>query len=571
MRLSNMLGERFKEDPSEAFMPSHKFLLRGGYIRQVSKGIFSLLTPGIMVAQNIENIIREEMNSIDGQEVKFPVVLPASLWKESGRFESVDKSLVRFEDRNGQNMVLGMTHEEAAVHLARSEAQTYTKFPFMIYQIQTKFRDEPRARGGLVRVREFTMKDAYSFHISNEDMSKYYYRVHESYERIYKKLGIKNVISIEADSGMMGGNISHEFMYISQYGEDSIVICDNCDYKSNMEVAVSKVNNHSYIAQDIIEINTPNIKSIDELSKFLNIEYEQTLKAAVFIRKDDGKLVLAFIRGDKEVNESKLTKILHTDITPYSDDGDSGLSIGFIGPYKIDMSDIDIIYDYSLKNTNNLVCGANKTDYHYKGLNISRDLNIDKYYDIAKVKDGEKCINCSDNLKVIQGIEVGNIFQLGDKYTKSMNMHYTDKDGKLQTPIMCSYGIGIGRAIACIIEENNDNYGPIWPVSIAPWKVEICLLNTNIDKIIQTGEKLYNKVSKSFDTIIDDRDLSAGIKFADADLIGCPIRIIISKRNIANNQVEISSRDKSIKEIIDINTLLENYNKIIDNLLIKTR
>ena len=317
MLLSKLLGERFKEKPADAFMVSHIFMLRGGYIKQVSNGIFSLLPPAAKAARKIEQIIREEMDAIDGQEVLFPVVLPAELWQESGRYESVGSELLRFKDRTGRGMVLGMTHEEAAVHLARNVANTYLKYPFMIYQIQTKFRDEPRARGGLIRVREFTMKDAYSFHTTQEDLEKYYQRCYDAYFRIYRRAGLRNVIAIQSDTGMMGGRVAHEFMYLSYGGEDSLVYCEKCDYKSNMEVAVSEIKKVEAQEQEIKEVHTPDIKDIEKLAEFLNIDESRTMKATVFFRKDNEMPVVVFLRGDLQVNEVKLRK--GTEVFPLND------------------------------------------------------------------------------------------------------------------------------------------------------------------------------------------------------------------------------------------------------------
>lgn len=553
MKMSLLLGERFKERPSDAMLESHAFLLRGGYIRQVAGGIFSLLPPAKKISQKIETIIREEMNKIDGQEVTFPVVMPAELWKESGRFDSIGSELVRFKDRSGRDMVLGMTHEEAAVHLARSEAKSYLKYPFMIYQIQTKFRDEPRSRGGLIRVREFTMKDAYSFHTSWEDLMKYYEKVHKSYEKIYERVGLDNVVSVKSDSGMMGGNIAHEFMYLSNDGEDSLVMCDHCGYRSNMEVATSCIPNAPECSDaDIEEVYTENITDIESLCNYLSISSLSTIKAAVFLREDSHKPVVAFVRGDLQVNEAKLKKVIGTGVLPLNDCDGMDLCFGFIGPRGLETKDVEIVYDKSLENGKNMVCGANKENYHLKGISVGRDFEVPEFFDIAKVNEGDLCPICHKPLVIRRGIEVGNIFQLGDKYTKSMNMTYIDENGKSQIPIMGCYGIGVGRLLACILEEHHDQYGPIWPKSVAPWQVHICVLNNSVPEVKSVGETLYEKLSKRYEVILDDRDISAGMQFADADLLGVPIRIIVSKRNVTNAQVEIVTRDKKFKEIIAI-------------------
>jgi prolyl-tRNA synthetase len=361
MLLSKLLGERFKEKPGEATLPSHIFLLRGGYIRQVSNGIYSMLMPAKRIARKIEQIIREEMDRIDGQEVLLPVVLPGELWKESGRFDSVTSGLIRFKDRTDHDMVLGMTHEEAAVHLARSEAKSYSKYPFMIYQIQTKFRDEPRSRGGLIRVREFTMKDAYSFHTSREDLEQYYSKALEAYRRIFERAGVPQVIAVGSDNGMMGGKISHEFMLLSEYGEDTIVMCDQCGYKANSEIAVSTVekNNDSVITghdtggaievQSIEEVYTPGIKDIDSLTEFFKAPASRLMKAAVFSVESSKKPLVVFLRGDIQVNEAKLRNVIQANTFPYTDYGNCNLSFGYIGAYKLDTTDIDVLFDTSLQ------------------------------------------------------------------------------------------------------------------------------------------------------------------------------------------------------------------------------
>lgn len=563
MLMSRLLGERFKEKPADAFLDSHIFLLRGGYIRQVSNGIFSMLTPAKKTAQKIETIIREEMDNIDGQEVMFPVVLPAELWQESGRFESVGSELIRFKDRSNHDMILGMTHEEAAVHLARSEAKSYLKYPFMIYQIQTKFRDEPRARGGLIRVREFTMKDGYSFHTSQEDLEIYYNKVLEAYHRIFKRVGLKNVIAIQSDTGMMGGQTAHEFMYLSDGGEDTMVLCEHCGYQSNMEVAVSKIHKDVAEEEQIQEVYTPNIKDIEALSQFLSVKQSQIMKATVFFRKDNQMPVIVFIRGDLQVNEVKLEKIIKTNVYPLTDYENVDLCFGFIGAYNLNAKGAQVLYDTSLSGETNFVSGANKVDYHLKGISIDRDLDIHEFVDVAKVNENDTCFFCGKPLRISKGIEVGNIFQLGTKYTKSMNMTYINENGKIQTPTMGCYGIGVGRLLACVMEDNHDEYGPVWPKSIAPWEIHICMLNNTIDEIKKVGFEIYNNLQKNYDVIIDDRNVAAGVQFADADLIGAPIRIIVSKRNIANSEVEIVTRDKSYQQTVKIDCIYNFLNEWI--------
>jgi len=541
-----------KEKPGDASLISHIYLLRGGYIRQVSNGIYSMLLPAKRVASKIENIIREEMDAIGGQEVLFPVVLPADLLKESGRYDSIGSELVRFQDRTGHDMVLGMTHEEAAVHLARNEALSYTKYPFMIYQIQTKFRDEPRSRGGLIRVREFTMKDAYSFHTSHDELKEYYDRVLEAYHRIFERVGLSQVISVRSDSGMMGGDVAHEFMLLTNAGEDTIVLCEKCGYKANMEVAVSNVPCSTDKEQPLEEVYTPDIKDIDSLAAYLNIPASKTMKATVFSVENSSRPLIVFIRGDLQVNEAKLRKVVKSDIAPFTAYDATDLNFGFIGAVGLDKNKVDVLFDSSLRGENNTVCGANKVNYHLKGVSISRDIKDAVFVDVAKVNENDLCIHCGGKLSLRRGIEVGNIFQLGTKYTESMNMTYIDKDGERKHPVMGCYGIGVGRLIGCIIEAHHDDFGPIWPKTVAPWQIHICMLNGNIEEVNKAGQGLYDKLGRKFEVIFDDRNAAAGIQFADADLLGVPVRIIVSKRNVEKGEVEIVTRDKKTKMAVPI-------------------
>ncbi|OOO00058.1 MAG: proline--tRNA ligase [Epulopiscium sp. Nele67-Bin004] len=563
MLMSKLLGERFKEKPGDATSVSHIFLLRGGYVRQVSNGIFSMLLPAVKIKTKIEAILREEMNKIDGQEVIFPVVLPGELWRESGRFEGIGSELMRMTDRTGKELVLGMTHEEASVHLARTEAKSYTNYPFMIYQIQTKFRDEARSRGGLIRVREFTMKDGYSFHTNTECLQQYYDKCLEAYNRIYARVGVPEVVCVEADTGMMGGSVSHEFMLLCDIGEDTIVVCDTCDYQSNMEVATATLHKSQVDATDIAKVHTPNITSIADLANFFNTGEDKLLKASVFKVEGEDKPLVVFLRGDLQVNEAKVQKVVKSAITPYVDYDKSELVFGFIGPHNLDMSNITVLFDKSLQDETNLACGANEVDHHLTGLNVDRDLDIKEFYDLSQVNEGQQCPTCAGKLQFKRGIEVGNIFQLGTKYSESMGMTYIDDDGKAKTPTMGCYGIGVGRLIASIIEAKHDDYGPIWPISIAPWQIHICVLKSKKQDMNVVGFDIYEQLNKDYEVIVDDRNVGAGVQFADADLLGIPLRIVVGEKNLANSQVEVMSRDKSIKKLVDLDKLKEEVDLII--------
>lgn len=568
MKLDKLVGDRFKERPADCITDSHAFMVRGGYIKYVANGIYSSYLPLKRITKKIEQILREEMDKIDGQEVQFPVVMPASLWQESGRYESIGNELLRFKDRNNSDMVLGMTHEEAAVQLVKEYANSYSRYPFMIYQIQTKFRDEPRPRAGLIRVREFTMKDGYSFHTSKEDLDNYYGKCLKAYERIFKRAGLKRFVSVLADSGMMGGSISHEFMLLSPIGEDSIVICNECDYKSNMEAAKSIIKNvRDEVSEDLKEVHTPEQHTIEEVCNFLNAPKEKSCKAVIYQKTLDDSYVVVFIRGDLEINETKLRNYLGCEIYPAVITPESNLAAGFIGPVGIDKKHT-VLFDSSLENANNMVCGANKVDYHYTGLDMARDFSDVEYHDFAKIIEGGICPRCGkESITISRGIEIGNIFQLGDKYTKSMGMTYLDKNGKMQTPIMGCYGIGVGRLAASICEESHDEYGPIWPITIAPWQVHLCAIKVQDENVLACADKLYKELlDKGVEVIYDDRKISPGVKFSDSDLLGVPLRVNVSPRSLEAGVCEILTRDKTINMTIPVDEVVRNVLDLIKQL-----
>ena len=567
MKLEKLVGERFKERPADCVIDSHAIMVKGGYIKYMANGIYSSYLPLRRIVRKIEQILREEMDKIDGQEVQFPVVMPASLWDESGRYDSIGDELLRFTDRNNAKMVLGMTHEEAAVHLVREYAQSYTKYPFMIYQIQTKFRDEARPRAGLIRVREFTMKDAYSFHTSQEDLEQYYEKCHAAYERIFERVGVPEVVSVKSDSGMMGGNISHEFMLLTPVGEDSIVLCDSCDYRANMEAA----ENISDIARDaesaaLEKVYTPNVHTIEDVCNFFGDETKNSCKAVVYQQNVDDKYVVLFIRGDLEVNETKLVNFLGEQVHAAVITEECGLNAGYIGPVDLKVNgDAVVLYDKSLEGRNNLSCGANEAEHHYKGLDMERDVPNAEYHDFAKIHEGGICPKCGKKtVKISRGIEVGNIFQLGTKYTKSMNMTYVDANGESKTPIMGCYGIGVGRLAASVCEAHHDEYGPIWPKAIAPWQVHLCAVRVDDEEVRAYADKLYEDLQNAgIEVIYDDRSVRAGVMFADADLLGIPLRIIVSPKNMKQGVVEVASRDKTLKTQIPLENVMEEIKQYL--------
>ena len=564
MKMSKLVGRRIKEDPKDAKTVSHKFLIRGGYIRPVSAGIYSLLPTGERIVKKIEAIIREEMNRIDGQEVLMPVVLPAELWQESGRYESVGAELLRFRDRNEKPMILAMTHEEAIVHLVRTELNSYKQLPVMLYQIQTKYRDEARPRAGLIRTREFTMKDAYSFHTDQADLERYYARCHEAYERIFRRVGMKNVLSIESNSGMMGGKVSHEFMAICDCGEDTVITNADYSYRANREIAVAAWKFEKGEPLLLEKVHTPGMKTIEDVAGFLGVKPENTGKAVFYQDAHTGELIFVLIRGDFEVNEVKLANALKVPELKFADDAAieaAGAVPGFASPVGIDPARARIIVDRSAAESGNLVVGANETDYHYRNFNFDRDLAGSGCLvaDIACVREGDPCPLTGQPLQFLRGIEVGNIFQLGTKYSDAMHCDYLDRDGKSHPMVMGCYGIGIGRAMAAVIEQSCDEYGPIWPMSIAPWQVELCAINPEKEGVGEACERLYAELQAAgIEVLYDDRGEKAGSMFSDADLLGIPLRLVVSPRTLAEKQAEFKVRGSRDAERIALDAAVSH-------------
>jgi len=570
MRMTKLVGRRDKDAPKEAQIISHQLLLRGGYIRQVGAGLYTLLPLAMRVIQKIEAIIRREMEDLDCQEVLFPIVLPKELWSETGRYEAVGDELLRFKDRSGADFVLGMTHEEASVHLARSDIFSYKQLPFTIFQIQTKFRDEARARGGLIRVREFTMKDAYSFHTNEDCLTQTYDQLHKGYERIFDKVGLENFVSVESDTGMMGGGQSHEFMSILDIGEDTLLLCSKCDYKANRDIATTEHSVEEDIKCDIEEVSTPDKKTIEEVAEYLNVNEKSTAKC-VFYKNAQNELITMLIRGDLEINEVKVKGILQQSELLMADDEliqSEGMVPGFASPRVDGGLKSELYIDNSLKGRENLVAGANKKDFHLKGFSIARDLeNTDfKWVDISSVKEGDACPKCREPLNMKRGVEIGNIFKLGDKYSKSMKMTYLDKNGKAQTPIMGCYGIGVGRLLACVVEEHHDKFGPIWPEAIAPYAVQINVLDLKKEDGLVKAENVYNALrEKGVEVILDDRGEKAGYQFSDADLLGIPHRLVFSPKNLKENKVEYRTRASRDSVLIDLDEVVEEVLKKLNS------
>ncbi len=574
MRLSKLIGQRIKDAPKDATSASHIFMMRGGYVRPLSTGIYTLLPLGKRVINKIEKIIRQEMDGVDSQEMLMPVVNPAEIWQESGRLDSVDATLLRFKDRNQKDMVLAMTHEEAVCHMARTEITSYKQLPASVYHLQTKYRDEARPRAGLIRVREFTMKDAYSFHASDECLNAYYERVHGAYERIFARLGMTNTLSIASDTGMIGGTGAHEFMAVSDIGEDTIFFSPCRSYKANREIAKSPFVIKSEAQLELEKVSTPGQKTIDEVSSFLKVSPSDTCKAVFFGSEDKGyanKVILVLIRGDLEVNETKLQNHLKVkSLYPAHDDQilACGAVPGYASPVGIDKSKCRMIVDPTVAKSSNLVAGANAEDLHYINYNHGRDTGWGEVIDIASVREGDPCPVTGAPLMMAKGIEIGNIFKLGTRYSKAMGVNYLDQNGKSQPAIMGCYGIGVGRAMASVVEQCHDQYGPIWPLAIAPFQLHIIGLASGKPEVSAEAEALYKEFTEAgIEVLFDDRDPKAGFAFADADLIGIPYRLIISPKSLEQGGYEFKIRGQKDSIILNkITAVLELTCRIKDEL-----
>ncbi|MEI8078935.1 MAG: proline--tRNA ligase [bacterium] len=569
MRLSQLVGQRLKDAPRDAQSPSHIFIIRGGYARPLCTGIYSLLPLGKRVVAKVEKIIREEMDAVDGQEVLMPVVQPQELWEESGRAQTIGAELLRFKDRNAKPMVLAMTHEEAVCHLARTEITSYKQLPSMLYQIQTKYRDEARPRGGLIRVREFTMKDAYSFHATPECLAAYYERVHQAYENIFRRVGLKDCISIKSDTGMIGGKLAHEFMAVAECGEDTLFVSPDGRYKANREIAESRLVFERGEPLPLEEIHTPHAQKIEEIAAFLGTRLQDSGKCVCYAT-GDGQLVLAMVRGDSEINELKLKKAIGRGDIAFANDEQiraAGGCPGYVSPYGLDCAKITVVFDHSVADSSNLVIGANKENYHYRNFNFSRDFDPTTCIvtDIRTVKEGEPCPVTGEPLIEKRGIEVGNIFQLGTRYSEKMGVNFLDQNGKAKPAVMGCYGIGVGRTMAAVIEQNHDQYGPIWPLSIAPFQVHLVALNYGQPEVKAAAEQLYAELQATgLEVIFDDRGEKAGFAFADADLIGAPLRLIVSPKSLPENKVEFKKRDWGKRsELIDKDTAVAEMKKLV--------
>ena len=554
MRLSKLFARTWREAPAEAELASHQLMLRAGYIRRLAAGIYSYLPLGWRVIRNIQEIIRQEMDAIDGQELNMPVVHPAELWQESGRWHDIGPELARFKDRGGRNMVLGMTHEEVVTDLARREVDSHRQLPFMVYQIQTKFRDEPRSRGGLIRVREFMMKDGYSFHPDQEDLDRYYPSVCQAYFNICRRCGVE-VAMVASDVGMMGGTGAHEFMLVTPAGEDTLVLCRQCGYAANQDVAEILRKGAATEAESLTEVATPGQQEVVEVARFLGKEMDSVLKTLVVVA--EGKPVLACIRGDLEVNERKLANCLGVGEVRLAQDEELtewGLVGGYVSP--VGNGDYRVVVDPSVVEAEGLVAGANREGYHFTGARFDRDFSATEVTDIARARTGDSCVECQGELELVRGVEIGNTFKLGLKYSESMGARFLDQEGTEKPLVMGCYGIGLGRLAACVVESHHDDKGIIWPLPVAPYQVHLVSLGTG-DEVTQAATGVYDELTaQGISVLYDDRNASAGVKFNDADLMGMPLRITVSKRNLKESAVEVKARKESQASSVALDQLV---------------
>ena len=547
MRMSRMFSKTLREAPNGADTKGYEYLLRAGYIRQMGAGIFSLLPLGFRAAEKIKAIIRSEMEAIGAEEMEMPVVNPADIWKETGRYYSIDKEMSRFKDRYNRDMVLAMTHEEAVTDIARGEIDSYKRLPRLVYQIQTKWRDDPRPRAGLIRVREFTMLDSYSFDKDAEGLDKVYKDHYKAYFRIFSRCALPS-IAVGADSGMMGGKISHEYMYLSPIGEDTIIYCPECGYTANRQIAKFQKEYFPEEMKTIEKKATPEAKTIEALAEYLGIDPRKTAKCVFMVGsfindkngEEEDKLIVALVRGDLEVEESKLSNAARANALRPAHEEEieaCGMVPGYASPIGA-KGDFICIVDETVANSNNLVAGANEAGFHYLNTNFGRDYT-GTVADIASARDGFACPVCGKPLKASKGVEIGNIFQLGTRYSEAMNCTYQDENGKQVPVVMGSYGIGVGRLLACLAEEYNDESGLKLPVSVAPYQVHL----VSLVKETEIADKIYEDLEKAgIEVLYDDRKETAGVKFADADLIGIPLRITLGNRSLKEGKVEVKIR-----------------------------
>ena len=561
MRLSKMFIPTLKEAPSDAVIASNKLMLRAGLARKISNGLYSYLPLGVRVLNKISNIIREEMDAIDSNECIMPILVSKELLTPSGRWERFKKELFRLKDRNNVDMAMGPTHEEGFTITAQNEIQSYKDFPLTLYQIHTKFRDEIRPRFGVIRSKEFIMKDAYSFHITKECLDKTYNDMSRAYTKIFKRMGL-DTVSVKADSGAMGGEGSEEFMVLSEVGEETIIFCSKCSYRANVEKANVKNDEpaNTYTDKPLEEVHTPDIRTINDLEKFFNTTADHFIKSIIY-KTEEGEVILVVIRGDLEINETKLCNALGGLEIELADENIvkevTGARVGFASPIGLKKK-IRIFADHTIKSVSDAIVGGNKDDTHIKNVNINRDFNIDVWGDFRAAKEGDKCPECGEVLYQKKGLELGHIFKLGDKYTEAFNFKVLDENNKEIIPIMGCYGIGVTRAFASVIEQNYDDKGIIFPISVAPYEAIVVAIDKKTEESFKKAEEIYKSLnSLGVETIFDDREERLGVKLNDCDLIGIPMRIMVGKKSLQRGVVEFKLRNSSesievkVEEIAD--------------------
>ena len=569
MRMAHLFGRTIREAPADAELPSHQLMVRAAMIRPLGAGIYSLLPLGYRVIRKVEQIIREEMDAIGGQEMLMPVVHPADIWRESGRYDLIGPEMARLKDRGERDMVLAMTHEEVVTDIARNDINSYKQLPQIVYHLQTKFRDEPRARGGLIRVREFTMKDSYSLDMDDAGLDVSYEQHAGAYQRIFERIGL-DFIRVGADVGMMGGTASDEYMAFSPYGEDVILICPNGDYAANREVAEFRVDSPE--PEDLLpmeDVETPDAPTIQALADQLGVPLSRTAKA-VFYMGASGEFIFVVIRGDLDVNETKLRNAIgETDLQPATPEQIRaiGAEPGYGSPLGV--KNAKVVVDESVQRSPNLVAGANRPGWHVRNVNLGRDYEADVVADIASASEGAPCPHCGTPMVAKRAIEVGNIFKLGTRYTEALGATYLDPNGKAHPIVMGSYGIGVGRSAATAVEQNYDEKGIIWPISIAPYHVSLLAIGKD-DDVREATDALYDELQNAgIEVLYDDRGERPGVKFNDADLIGNPIRLSISRRTLDNGEVEMKLRTESDASMISRGDVVAKVRGLVDEMMAK--
>ncbi len=569
MRYSQIFIPTLKQSPADAEVISHKLMVRAGMIRQLASGVYSILPIGLRVLRKVEQIIREEMNHIGGQEVFLPSIQPAELWQESGRWGLYGKELLRIKDRHNREFCYGPTHEEVITDIVRKEVKSYRQLPLILYQIQTKFRDEVRPRFGIMRGREFMMKDAYSFHVDEASSQEVYEKMRQAYCNVFERCGL-DFKMVEADSGSIGGNFSHEFMVLADSGEDEIGFCDKCDYASNVEKAASKLSSLASTptnTEPLKQIETPNRKSVEEVSDFLKVSPQNIVKTIVF--ETENGLVAGLVRGDRQIHPTKLKNLIGCDwLLPANESQvkeKTNLPIGFLGPVNLNLN---IYADQEVTQMHSFITGANTKDAHYSGVQVGRDFEVKKSGDLRTIEEGDPCPKCDDgSYKIRRGIEVGHIFILGDKYSSALKSNFLDHQGKEKTMLMGCYGIGVGRTAAAAIEQNHDGNGIIWPVPLAPFQVAIIPVNFSEPSLQEACLKTYDSLKKfGIETLLDDRADRLGGKLKDADLLGIPLQLIIGPKNLDAGKIEIKIRHSGDSKLYDFPEVLETIPSIIETL-----